>query len=378
MDARDLCAVGDMLAEGFDGTTRQIKEVHEAVADRSLRLAGPARGPAKAAHDTLARRVYATLLRVGPAAIRSSALALGMAFDTEADRIEGSQRGRAAVSAFNGVFGDALARRRNGLALRMSIRADGHDIPADPHSLAQAFPKATPKLALFVHGFGETDASWRWFAESSWGDAASTYGEKLRRERGYTPLYLHYNSGRTIAENAAELSELLEDIQAAWPTPVRETIVIGHSAGGLIARAAIRHGNLAGARWVRSTSHVFALGTPRHAIAAEWLSLAFARLLERLPETRPLVRLLDARSDGLKDLGDNDTGPLPPWVADVRLPKGAPRVGHFKLLNDPALYAQISARLSDHSVPFPARAARGGRYERAAKALRAPKQSQRR
>jgi hypothetical protein len=378
MDARDLCAVGDVLAEGLDGTTRQIQDIQEAIAHRSLKLAGPARGPAQAVHDGVARRVYATVRNLGPATIRSTALALGMALDAEADRIHGSQRGRAFMSALNGVFGDALARRRNGLALRMSIRTRGRDVPPDPGALAQAFANATPRVAVFVHGFGETDDSWRWFAEASWGDPGTSYGELLRRERGYTPLYLHYNSGRTIAENAAELSALLEAVHQAWPVPLRETVLIGHSAGGLLARAAIRHGNLAGARWVRTATHVFALGTPRQAIAAEWLTLAAARALQRLPETRPLARLLDARSGGLKDLGDNDTGPLPPWVADVRLPKGGPRVGHFKLLNHPAIYAQITARLSDHNAPFPARAARGGRYERAAKALRSPRLSQRR
>ena len=382
MDARDLCAVGDVLAEGLDGTTRQLQEIHEAIADRSLKLAGPASGPAQAIHDGLSRRVYAALRNLGPATVRSAALALGMALDAEADRIHGSQRGRALISALNGVFGDALERRRNGLALRMSIRVDGNDIPLDPGAVAHAFPYATPRVVLFVHGFGETDDSWRWFAEANWGDPGMTYGEKLRRDRGYTPLYLHYNSGRTIAENAAELSSLLDDVHGSWPVPVRETVLIGHSAGGLVARAAIRHGNLAGARWVRTATHVFALGTPRHAIAAEWLTLVTARALQRLPETRPLARLLDTRSSGLKDLGDNDTGPLPPWVSDVRLPKadhvGHVRVGHFKLVNHPAIYAQIAARLSDHNAPFPARAARGGRSERAARVLRAPRLSPRR
>jgi hypothetical protein len=373
-----LCAVGDALAEGLDGTTRQIQDIHGAIARRSLKLAGPARGPVQAAHDGVSRRVYEAVRGVGPAAIRWTALALGMTIDAEADRIHGSQRGKAILSAFNGVFGDALARRRNGLALRMSVRVAGQGIAPDADALASAFPDAGPRAAVFVHGFGETDDSWRWFAEESWDDPNTSYGELLRRERGYTPLYVHYNSGAPLAQNAAELSALLEAIHAAWPVPLHELVLIGHSAGGLLARAALRHGNLAGARWVRKTTHVFALGTPRQAIAAEWLTLAAARALGRLPETRPLARLLDARSAGLKDLGDNDTGPLPPWVFDVRLPKGGPRVGHFKLLNDPAIYAQITARLSDHSVPFPARVARGGRYERAAKVLRAPTRSPRR
>jgi pimeloyl-ACP methyl ester carboxylesterase len=400
MDARDVCAVGDVLAEGLDGTTRQIQEVHEAIADRTLRLAGPARKPAQAVHDRLSGRAYALVRGIGPAALRAGSLALGMALDAESDRMNGSRHGRAVVSALNGVFGDALASRRNGLALRMSIRADGREVNVDAEALRQAFPDSRQRVAVFVHGFGETDDSWRWFATESWGTPAVSYGTLLRRDRGYTPVYVHYNTGRPIAQNAAELSALLEQLNEGWPVPLREVVLIGHSAGGLVARAAIRHGNLAGARWVRSATHVFTLGTPRHAITAEWLSLAIARALRRLPETRPLARLLDARSAGLKDLGENDTGPLPVWVTDVRLPKGSAddsgaarsgepgrlagrgpeafRVGHFRLLNHPAIYAQITARLSDHSVPFPAQAARGGRYERAARALRAQRRSPRR
>jgi pimeloyl-ACP methyl ester carboxylesterase len=369
-----------VLAEGLDGTTRQIQDIHTAVARRSLKLAGPAERRARALHDRIADRLYSSVRTVGPAAIRSGALTLGMAVDADAERMQGSGRSRALISAFNGVFGDALARRRNGLALRMSIWTDGHELRPTAEELAEAFPRATDKIAVFIHGFGETDNSWRWFAESSWGDAGISYGELLRRQRGFTPLYLHYNTGRTIAENAAELSRLLDALERNWPVPLRQTVLIGHSAGGRVARAAVRHGNLSGARWLRTATHVFTLGTPHAAISAERVVQRGARALAKLPETRPVAKLLDTRSAGLKDLDHNQTGPLPGWVEDVRLPKPQTRtrVGHFKLLNHPAIYAQIAARLSAHSAPVRARAARGARSARGAKVLRSPRRSPRR
>ncbi len=380
MDARDLCAVGDVLAEGLDGTTRQIQDIHTAVADRSLRLTGPAERPARVLHDRIAERLYRTVRTVGPAAIRSGALTLGMAVDPDAERIQGTRRGKALVSAFNGVFGDALARRRNSLALGMSIWSSGREVAPTSSELAAEFPHATEKIALFIHGFGETDNSWRWFAEASWGDPGISYGELLRRQRGFTPIYVHYNTGRTIAQNGAELSALLDALDRHWPIPLRQTVLIGHSAGGRVARAGVRHGNLAGARWLRTVTHVFTLGHPRAAISAERVVHGSARALAKLPETRPVAQLLDARSAGLKDLGDNQTGPLPGWVQDVRLPKpqARTRVGHFKLLNHPAIYSEIAASLSAHSAPARARAARAGRSGLAARGLRAPRRSPRR
>jgi pimeloyl-ACP methyl ester carboxylesterase len=362
-----------------DGTTQRVEEVHQAVARRSFAVYGPARRWPEAVHDRVSARVYATIRSVGPAAIRSSALGLGAALDPDAERARGTPRGKAILSAVNGVFGESLARRRNGLALPMAIRSsDGADVQLTPQSLAQAFPHATSRIAVFVHGFGETDDSWWWFAHSHWDEAGVSYGELLRRERGFTPLYLHYNSGRPIAENGAELSTLLEAVFESWPASVNHTVLVGHSAGGLVARAAVADGAASGARWVPTVSEVFTLGTPRSAVALERTALAAARTLGRLPETRPLSELLGARSAGLKDLHDGSELPLPATVRDVRLPGPGVAVSHFKLLNHPLIYNEIKARLTDRTAPGPERAVRAGRSGWGAKALRARTPSRRR
>ena len=72
--------------------------------------------------------------------------------------------------------------------------------------LANAFPEAGPRLAVFLHGLMETEHSW----ERGRGTGAESYADRLRRELGYTPLQIRYNSGRRISENGASLAPLLE------------------------------------------------------------------------------------------------------------------------------------------------------------------------
>ena len=379
MDARDVCAIGDALAEGLDGTSRTVEEMNHAVARRSFAVAGPARGVPQAIYDRAIPRVYSTLRAVGPAAIRTGALSLGSTIDPEAERFAASGRGKAVLSAVNGLMGDALARRGNGLALKMSLYCDGVEIRPTEAGLAAAFPEVTDRIAVFIHGFGESDDSWRWYSQAHWGAAGLSYGELLARELGYVPLYLHYNSGRSLGANATELSALLEDLTTNWPGWLGELVLVGHSAGAAVAHGALRHGSLVGAAWVPRTTHVFGLGAPRQAQFAELTAQRASRLLGRWPETRPLSDLLETRSAGLKDLGaEYVDGAIPEHVDVVAITGESARVSHFKLLNHPAVYREIKARLSARSAPVPARAARGARYGRAAKALRARRLSRRR
>jgi pimeloyl-ACP methyl ester carboxylesterase len=331
----------------------------------------------EALHDRIAAGVYSTVRTIGPAAIRVGALGIGSARTPDATRVHHGPRGRAVIGALNGVFGDALAKRRNGLALRMTIRHDGEDVPATAEALGDAFPRATPRIVVFVHGFGETDESWRWYAQAHWGDAAANYGTLLQRELGFTPLYLLYNSGRPIEHNGRELSEMLDELTRNWPGGVRELALVGHSFGALVAHAAVHHGYNWDSRWLSRLGSVFTLGTPRGAEWVERATLAAGRRLSTLPETEPLARLLDARSAGLKDISQRGLGHLPGGVADVRLPADGVHVNHFRLLNHPQIYSEIKTRLSDRTVLDRAPAARGERFGRAAKALRGRTRSQR-
>jgi triacylglycerol esterase/lipase EstA (alpha/beta hydrolase family) len=58
---------------------------------------------------------------------------------------------------------------------------------------------------------------------------------------GFTPVYLRYNTGLHISHNGQTLAELLNRLHVLWPAaaeePLKETVLVGHSMGGLVARA---------------------------------------------------------------------------------------------------------------------------------------------
>jgi pimeloyl-ACP methyl ester carboxylesterase len=209
--------------------------------------------------------------------------------------IHDSTAGRIALGALNGAFGDLLVRHDNPLALPMTIRRGGRDVGTGADELAQAFPDATPRLAIFLHGLCETDDAWRLRASEH-----VPYGERLQRELGYTPLYIRYNSGRHISENGRDLARLLSETFAAWPTQVVEIALIGHSMGGLIARSASHYG--ADSEFVASVRHVFMLGAPHTGAPLERVTNAASTALAKLPETRTFAKALNLRSAGVKDL----------------------------------------------------------------------------
>ncbi|MEZ5095046.1 MAG: alpha/beta fold hydrolase [Nocardioides sp.] len=182
----------------------------------------------------------------------------------------------------------------------MALRADGSDVAPTPEAVARAYPEATGRLALFVHGLCESDASWTMGAERHHGDSRVTYGSQLRDDLGLTPLYLRYNTGRCLDDNARDLADLLEELVAVWPVPVDEIVLIGHSMGGLVVRGACHAGDLAGHAWTAAVRHVFCLGTPHLGARLEQGAEALARALDRLPETRPAGRLCTpaARGEG--------------------------------------------------------------------------------
>ena len=89
---------------------------------------------------------------------------------------------------------------------------------------------------VFVHGLGETDDAWRLRSQRH-----VPYGDRLRSELGYTPLFVRYNSGLHISHNGRALGALMEELTANWPVPVAEIALVGHSMGGLVARGACHY-----------------------------------------------------------------------------------------------------------------------------------------
>ena len=123
----------------------------------------------------------------------------------------------AARAVLNGVLGDHLADSANPLAITMRLHVHAGDIPSSS-------PPSDDKLAVFVHGLCLNDLHWQ--AQDC------DYGAALARDLGYTPLYLHYNSGLHISVNGREFADQLESLVQARRTQLKELVLIGHSMGG--------------------------------------------------------------------------------------------------------------------------------------------------
>jgi len=80
----------------------------------------------------------------------------------------------------------------------------------EPAALRAAFPDAGARLAVFLHGLTESEASWCFHAEQHHGRRDVSYGTQLRDDLGLTPVYLRYNTGLHISENGRSLARLDE------------------------------------------------------------------------------------------------------------------------------------------------------------------------
>jgi pimeloyl-ACP methyl ester carboxylesterase len=277
------------------GAAGGVWDIHRAIAARAFGAVGPVASPARAVHDAVADRVYG--------AVRRTAGLLGEAADAGLRRrpvgeprwLSSSATGAAALGALNGLIGDALEREGSDLQEPMAVRVAGRVVAPERDALRSAFPGATPRLLLFVHGLMGTELTWRL-------GARERYGDRLTRDLGFTPVYVRYNSGRHISENGRSLADLLEQLGLAWPVAIDGIALVGHSMGGLVARSACHYGSDRGDRWVRRVRHVVTLGSPHMgaplAQGVHWLSAG----LGAVPETRAFGAFLRRRSAGIRDL----------------------------------------------------------------------------
>jgi pimeloyl-ACP methyl ester carboxylesterase len=206
--------------------------------------------------------------------------------------------GGAGIGVINGLIGDALERDRSALQEPLCVRVDDRPVPPERDSLAAAFPNATPRIVVFVHGLMGTELGWRLGARKG----IPSYGERLEAELGFTPVYVRYNTGRHISENGRSLADELEQIVAAWPVEVEEVALIGHSMGGLVCRSACHQAALDDLGWAGHVRQVVSLGTPHLGAPLAQGVHYLAYGLNKLPETRPYGAFFGRRSSGIRDL----------------------------------------------------------------------------
>jgi pimeloyl-ACP methyl ester carboxylesterase len=304
-----------LLAEVADELgVRTARDTHLAWAERVhgllRRPTGSTADLPGALHRTIARGVYDG---VG-AGLRTVSRGLDLAAAHVPDDrwnppLEGDRRGQVARSVVNGLIGDRLERERPQWAIPMAVRAFGADVHLSAESIGEAFPEATGRVAVFLHGLFEDEGAWSYRREQQ----GPTYAEALAG-RGWTPVLLRANTGLGLRANGAALSGVLQSLTGSWPVPVERIALVGHSMGGLVFRAAADVVTDHPQPWAARVSDVVTLGTP-HLGAPVAAGVGHgAHVLSLLPELAAFGRILDWRSVGVHDLVaglSEDVAPLP-------------------------------------------------------------------
>ncbi|MCA3027522.1 MAG: alpha/beta hydrolase [Rhodocyclaceae bacterium] len=291
----DLQGGGRLVIAGVQGITNIVEAMHRNIAGRAPIKGASLPGPTRGISGFVYRRVRGVTSLVGKG--------LDAAFSQLAKRVPGGEAsaGReAARAAANGLFGDYLAETGNSLTIQMALRYAGKPILIQRDALrlmlsaAGDKPAAGTKLLIMVHGLCMNDLQWQ--------RAGHDHGKVLGAAKGATVLYLHYNTGRHIAENGREFADLLESLIQQWPVPLKEITIIGHSMGGLVTRSACEVAKAAKQTWLRHLKAMVFLGTPHLGAPLERAGRGLDLLLDVSPYTAPFARIGLTRSAGIQDL----------------------------------------------------------------------------
>lgn len=198
------------------------------------------------------------------------------------------------VAVLNGVVGDYLVATDNPLQIRMQFRREGKALELTPEALTESIPHVTGKIVVLAHGLCMSDMQWQ--------RRGHNHGEGLAVDDGFTPVYLHYNSGLHISSNGHEFSALLEDLIKAWPVPVEQLVIMGYSMGGLLARSACEDARRTGKDWIQHLRDLIFIGTPHDGSPLERTGNRLDAILGASPYTVALSRLGKVRSAGITDL----------------------------------------------------------------------------
>lgn len=285
----DLRGISRLTIDAITGVADLVESVHATIVALPGPLGRPVRDPTRGITGQVYRSVRGIARFVGDA--------LDLAFAQVApllDRIDSLPQRDNVISALNGVLGDHLAATDNPLAIDMRLRSGGQPLRLGRKALAKALPEATGKIVVLVHGLCMNDRQWNWNGHD--------HGAALSREEGWTPIYLHYNSGRHISSNGREFSSRLERLLREWPVPVERLAIVCHSMGGLVTRSACHAAERSGHRWPEHLDSLIFLGTPHQGAPLERAGSWFDMLIELSPYSAPFARLGKIRSAGIQDL----------------------------------------------------------------------------
>ena len=285
----DLRGISRLGVDATLGVTDLVEAMHHAIASRAGIVGTAPPGRTSGITGFVYGAVRGTTRAVG-----HGLDALLTAFAGTPEATTANPRREAMVAALNGLWGDHLADSGNPLAIPMTFRVAGKPLDLASHALASQLPAPTGKLVVLVHGLCMNDLQWN--------RQGHDHGAALERDLGFTPLYLHYNSGRHVSQNGRDFAALLEQLVRRWPVRVDELVILGHSMGGLVARSACHYAGEAGFAWLASLARLVFLGTPHHGAPLERGGRLVDTLLGFSPYAAPFGRLGRARSAGITDL----------------------------------------------------------------------------
>ncbi|MBK8470599.1 MAG: hypothetical protein WAR57_02785 [Candidatus Phosphoribacter sp.] len=387
-EARDLTRATASAARGLAGV---VEATHigtlDVVYGRLRRFIGPAVTPVYDVHRVIATTSFGGV-RAGLYAaglIGELVVSAGPSETCDASTDPESilqQRDRGfALGVINGVAGDRLERDHSSIALPTTLRQHGRDVPLTTEALLAAYGPGHRRLVVFLHGLVETELSWRFRARQRWADPQVSYGSLLERDEGWLPLYLRYNSGAAITTSAERFNDLMDTLVVAWPEPIDELAIVGHSMGGLVAMTALSHDDRP---WMRLVRAVVTLGSPRDGAPLERTAAVIEELTERTGWARWFGGLIGVRSGGIRDMHDPVTHPpMPDRIDEYAVlatltpgswHSGVPRIGdglvpipevhhcetavvhglhHLDLLNHPQVYPLLRGWLPERRVLWP-------------------------
>ena len=273
-----------LAVDGVSGVTSLVEAMHHRIARISPPIGTVKDQPTRGITGLVYRSIQGTTGLVG----KALDVALGGTQALLRDSLQGLPeeealpRRDAVVSALNGVVGDHLERTGNPLAIKMRLHARQANVPAGP------------RILVLVHGLCMNHHQWT--------RGGHDHGLALAESLGYSPLYAHYNTGRHISANGADLAAELERLLGAWPVPVKSLAIVGHSMGGLVARSAVHQAALSKMEWPRHLRHLVFLGSPHHGAPLERGGNWLHRGLGISPYLAPFTRLSGLRSEGITDL----------------------------------------------------------------------------
>ncbi len=287
----DLQGLARLAVDGVIGTTALVEQLHHTIARVSPPVGRPREGTTSGITGLVYRSIHGITSAVGGAT--------GLAFDTIVPRLglrASTPQREQILATLNGVLGDHLDTSANPLAIGMMLRQAGQPLHLRTDKLVNAIPRPQRKLLVAVHGLCMNDLQWA--GEGSDPGLPTSLAKTL----DYTPLFLHYNTGRHISTNGRAFSALMEELIEQWPAPVEEIVLLGHSMGGLLARSALHYAHKADHQWQQKVSRLVTLGSPHHGAPLERIGNRVDRLLAASPYSAPFTRLGRIRSAGITDL----------------------------------------------------------------------------